>query len=182
MLALGNSVHGLKPKHKHLLYRSCVMPIVLYRIRLWHYNGARFKGTMKELTKVQRRTVIWILGAFKTTPMGAAEFLAGLIPIDLQIQKLIYRNHIRMHTLANSHITCIVAAGENQACNVSYLPSKLSKKAKSPLIDMWANEKLVSIDVIPFNEFNAPGTHLLDRFQEHISFDIVLISGKNAKE
>ena len=55
MLALGNSVRGLKPKHKRLLYRSCVMPIALYGIRLWHYNGARFKGTMKELTKVQRR-------------------------------------------------------------------------------------------------------------------------------
>ena len=142
----------------------------------------RFKGTMKELTKVQCRAATWILGAFKTTPTGAAESLAGLIPIDLQIQKLIYRNHICMHTLADSHITCMVAAGENQACNISYLPSKLRKKAKSSLIDMWANEKLVLIDVIPFNEFNAPGTRLLDRFQDCISFDIILISGKNAKE
>ena len=127
---------------------------------------------MKELTKIQHRAAIWILDAFKTTPTGAAESLAGLILIDLQIQKLIYRNHVHMHMLADSHITHMVSAGENQA----------HKKAKSPLIDMWANKNLVSINVIPFNEFNTPGLHLYDRFQDHISFDIVLISSKNAKE
>jgi len=90
MLALGNSVRGLKPKHKRLLYRSCIMPITLYGIRLWNYDGARVKGTMKELTKIQRRAAIWILGAFKTSPTGAVESLAGLIPIHLQIRKLVY--------------------------------------------------------------------------------------------
>jgi len=137
MLALGNSVRGLKPKHKCLLYRSCIMPIALYGIHLWNYDGARVKGTMKELTKIQRRAAIWILGAFKTSPTGAVESLAGLIPIHLQIRKLVYRNYICMHTLADTHITRRVAADENQADNVAYLPSKLSKKAKSPLIDMW---------------------------------------------
>ena len=38
MLALGNSVHGLKPKHKHLLYRLCIMLIALYGICLWNYE------------------------------------------------------------------------------------------------------------------------------------------------
>jgi len=58
MLALGNSVRGLKPKHKCLLYRSCIMLITLYGIRLWNYDGARVKGTMKELTKIQRHAAI----------------------------------------------------------------------------------------------------------------------------
>jgi len=48
---------------------------------------------------------------------------------------------------------------------------------------MWANKKLVSIDTIPFNKFSAPGHHLLDKFLDRtISYDIVLISSKNAKE
>ena len=87
-----------------------------------------------------------------------------------------------MHMLADTHITCRVAADENQADNVTYLPSKLSKKAKSPLIDMWRHEKLVSVDVLPFNEFNAPGNRLLDRFPDRVIYDISLIEGKNAKE
>jgi hypothetical protein len=28
MLALGNSVHGLQPKHKQMLYCACVLPIL----------------------------------------------------------------------------------------------------------------------------------------------------------
>ena len=77
------------------------MPITLYGIHLWYYNSTRIKGTMKELTKIQRQMAIWILGAFKTTPMGVVESLAGLIPIHLQIRKLIYHNHVCMHTLAD---------------------------------------------------------------------------------
>jgi len=103
MLSLGNSAHGLKPKHKWLLYRSCIMPIVLYGICLWYYDGVHLKGTMKELTKIQRQAAIWILGAFKSTPIGVVESLASLIPIHLQIQKLVYRNHVHIHTL-QTHI------------------------------------------------------------------------------
>jgi len=130
----------------------------------------------------QRRAAIWILGAFKTSSTGAVESLAGLIPIHLQIRKLVYRNYVRMHTLADTHIMRRVAADENQTDNVVYLPSKLSKKAKSPLIDMWRHEKLVLVDVFPFNEFNAPGNRLLDRFPDRVIYDITLIEGKNAKE
>ena len=75
---------------------------------------------MKELTKIQRRAAIWILGAFKTSPTGAVESLAGLIPIYLQIWKLVYCNYICMHTLADTHIMCRVAADKNQADNVVY--------------------------------------------------------------
>ena len=60
-------------------------------------------------------------------------------------------------------------------------PSKF-KKLTSPLVDWWTNRHLVEIDVVPFNEFNAPGTRLRDLFPEHIVNDVVLIKGKNAKE
>ena len=100
------------------------MPIVLYSIHLWYYDGAHLKGTIKELTKIQRQVAIWILGAFKSTSMGAVESLAGLIPIHLQIWKLVYCNHVCMHMLADSHITCLMAATGNKADFISvYHPS-----------------------------------------------------------
>ena len=112
------------------------MPIALYGIRLWYYDGARIKGTMKELTKIQRQAGIWILGAFKST--GAVESLAGLIPIHLQIRKLVYRNHVCMHMLADSHITRLMAATGNEADFISmYHPSQLHNKCKSPASHPW---------------------------------------------
>jgi hypothetical protein len=40
MLTLGNSVRGLPPKHKCMLYCACVLPIATYGSRLWLYEGA----------------------------------------------------------------------------------------------------------------------------------------------
>jgi len=183
MLFLGNSARGLKPKHKRLLYRSCIMPIALYGIRLWYYDGARIKGTMKELTKIQRQAGIWILGAFKSTPTGAVESLADLIPIHLQIRKLVYRNHVHMHMLADSHITHLMVATGNEADFISmYHPSQLRNKCKSPLVDMWANENLVDMFVLPYNKYNALGYRLTDTCPDRIIQDIVLIQGKTAKD
>ena len=50
MAFLGNSNRGLHSKHKRLLYRSCILPITTYGIRLWFFKGAKYKGTLKELT------------------------------------------------------------------------------------------------------------------------------------
>jgi len=38
MKLLGNSSHGINPLQKHLLYRLCILPIVLYGFQLWFYN------------------------------------------------------------------------------------------------------------------------------------------------
>jgi len=43
---------------------------------------------LKALGKMQRRAVIWILGAFKTSPSYGIEAIAGLVPIKLHLQKL----------------------------------------------------------------------------------------------
>ena len=93
MASLGNSNHRLCPKHKHLLYQSCILPIATYGIRLWFFKGTRYKGTLKDLTRMQRCAAICILGAFKTSPTGAVETLAGLTPIHLHIRKLVQRSY-----------------------------------------------------------------------------------------
>jgi len=159
------------------------MPITLYGICLWYFDGACLKGIMKELTKIQRQAAIWILGAFKSTPMGVVESLAGLILIHLQIWKLVYCNHVCMHTLADSHITHLMAATRDEAEFISvYHPFQLCNKCKSPLVDMWANKNLVNVFVLPYNRYNAPGFHLTNTCPECIIHDIVLIQGKTAKD
>ena len=41
---------------------------------------------------------------------------------------------------------------------------------------------MVEIDIVPFNEFNAPGARLRDLFPERIINDVILIQGKDAKK
>ncbi len=54
---------------------------------------------MKILGKMQRRATIWILGAFKTSPLFSVEAIAGLIPINLYLQKLSGRSQLCAHSL-----------------------------------------------------------------------------------
>ena len=59
---------------------------------------------MKILNKMQRRAAIWILGAFKTSPIKGIEALAGLIPIRFHLQNITKRSLIHSFKLPDNHI------------------------------------------------------------------------------
>ena len=88
MKLLGNLLCGIILTQKRLLYRCCILSITLYSYQLWFYNYAPLSYHMKILWKMQRRAAIWILGAFKTSPVEDIEVIAGIIPIKLHLQKL----------------------------------------------------------------------------------------------
>ena len=136
MLALGNSVRGLQPKHKRLLYRTCVVPIMCYGVRLWYFNGARNKGAINESKKVQRRAALWITGAFKTTPTGAVESLAGLPLVHLHFRKLVDRANMRVRTLLGRHaVRSLVDASETWP-SVKALTRKTGRtNVRSPVVE-----------------------------------------------
>jgi hypothetical protein len=67
MLALGNSVQGLWPKHKQMLYCTYVFPIAMYGSRIWLYKGAAMKGPLDSLCKMQRRVCFSITETGSTT-------------------------------------------------------------------------------------------------------------------
>jgi len=104
MKILGNSVRGLIPHQKHLLYRSYILLIALYSFQLWYYNRAPLSYPLKMLSKMQRRATIWILEAFKMSLLFSLEAIAGLIPINLHLQRLGGRSQLRAHALSNNHI------------------------------------------------------------------------------
>jgi len=58
MKILGNSVRGLIPYQKRLLYKSYILPITLSGFQLWFYNKALLSYPLKMLGKMQRRVAI----------------------------------------------------------------------------------------------------------------------------
>ena len=58
MKLLGNLLWGINPIQKCLLYRCCILPIMLYGFQLWFYNKASLLYSMKILRKMQRRATI----------------------------------------------------------------------------------------------------------------------------
>jgi len=104
MKILGNSTQGIEPTQKRLLYRCCVLPIALYGFQLWFYNRAPLSYPLKILGKMQRRAAIWILGAFRTSPTGGIEAIAGLIPIKFHLYKLTSRSQLCSAALPKNHL------------------------------------------------------------------------------
>jgi len=104
MKLLGNSSRDINPIQKCLLYRCCILPIMLYGFQLWFYNKAPLLYHMKILDKMQRRAMIWILGTFKTSPLEEIEAIVGLINIKYRLQKLVGRSQIRSAALPANHL------------------------------------------------------------------------------
>ena len=104
MKILSNSNWSINPIQKCLLYRTCVLPIALYGFQLWFYNCDSMSYHLKILGKMQRRAVIWILGAFKTFSSFGIKAIAGLISIKLYLQKLGGRSQLQVHSLPPSYL------------------------------------------------------------------------------
>ena len=68
---------------------------------------------MSLLAAMQRKAALWILGAFRTSPTGGIEALAGLIPIQLHLKKLVKRSCLRTATLPSQHALMSLLSARN---------------------------------------------------------------------
>jgi len=126
MKMLGNSMRGLSPHQKHLLYRSCALPIALYGFQMWFYTKAPLSYLLKILGKLQRYAALWITGAFKTAPSLGIEVIASLIFIQLHLQKLSGRSELRVHALPDNHILqSLMANNSNSTMHLHLLSLSL---------------------------------------------------------
>ena len=58
MKMLRNSLRELISTQKCLLYKLCILPIVLYKFPLWYYNKAPLAYPLKELRNIQWRAIL----------------------------------------------------------------------------------------------------------------------------
>ena len=96
MKIIRNSTQGLLSIQKCILYRMCILPIVLYVFLLWYYNKAPLSFPLKELNKMQYWMVLWILDAFCTSPSSGIEAIAELTSIHPYLRKLSRRVQLRI--------------------------------------------------------------------------------------
>ena len=131
---------------------------------------------MKILATMQRKAAIWITGAFRTSPTGGVQALAGLLPIHLHIRKLSWRASFRTATLSATHPARSLmgaeyreAAEEHDAAISTLTPKQLAmvrgtiveaQNALAPLSDVFE----------PCAPEARPGQRLLDLFPDRVSF------------
>jgi hypothetical protein len=130
---------------------------------------------------MQRCACLWITSTFKTSPVGAAETLAGMPPIHLHVKKLVEQSHICTHTLQATHIFhCLV--DRDHKFSVETLKGQIHGDSKSPVTEAWLNLDLSLLDLSPVNKFNQPGLCLKDLYHGHIVYNIVFSLPKTDKD
>ena len=178
MKLLSNSNCSINSLQKCLLYRTCILFIVLYRFQLWFYNHAPMMYHLKVLGKMQRRAAIWILGIFKTFPSYGIEAITGLVPIKLHLQKLGSRSQLRVHKLPpNYFIHSLInpQSSVSTSQNFIHLDSLTNRQhflIKSHLVDMANRYNESFLSFIPLHSEFSPGLRIIDNFSDCISFNV----------
>ena len=153
-----------------------MLSISLYGFQMWYYNKVPLLYLLKELRNIQRRAVLWILGAFCTSPSAGIKAITGLLPIYLYLQKLNGRFHARAHTLPTNHIIKLLLKTRHMNDKEAHwlLLERLTPR-------QWVNIKdlIINIDnrfneIFPsFSPLNcefSPGNRLIDIFPNHFLF------------
>ena len=185
MKLLGNSSRGINPVQKRLFYRCCAFPIALYGFQLWFYNKALLLYHMKILNKMQRRTAIWILGAFKTSPTEGIEAIAGLTPIKFHLQKITKRCLIRPFKLPGNHIIKNLLVDDppsiktTNSHNIGSLTNRQRSLTKGFIVDSNTKSYGIFLSLSPLDPEFSPGSRIIDNFSNRFSFNLVNKKEKN---
>jgi len=125
---------------------------------------------MKILNKMQRRAAIWILGAFKTSPLEGIEAIAGIIPIKYHIQKIAKRSQLCLFKLPNNHILRNLLDNSTPRSNSTNLHTIGSLTncqrliTKGHLIDSNTKSYGIFPAFSPLNPEFSPGHCIIDNF------------------
>ncbi|PPR07748.1 hypothetical protein CVT26_001076, partial [Gymnopilus dilepis] len=165
--------------------------VALYGFRMWYYNGARNKGVIKMLTSMQCKAASWITGAFRTSPTGGVEALAGLLPIPHLLRRMADRAAARFVTLTKTHPLRAVVTEEYHGeaplhhISLARLTPPQREKVKGPLVDNTLVCPQISEPIAPVPPQAQPGLRLVDRFKEQISLsnveDVPVIAIRHAE-
>ena len=131
----------LLPYYKQLLYRTCVLYIVLYRFPLQYFKNTPLFYPLKKLRKIQQRAVIQITRAFIILPTLGIEAIVDLIYIYLYLQKISSRNQLRTTSLLSNHVINLLLENRYSKNSTTYhlslekMTTKQRLKIKSSIID-----------------------------------------------
>ena len=134
---------------------------------------------------MQRRAAIWILGAFRTSPLEGIKALAGLISIKLHLQKIVRRSLICSFKLPTNHILKILENDDppQTKSTISHNIGSLTDRQRSLTKGHIINSNIKSYGIFPsFSPLDpefSPGHRIVDIFSTQFSFNLVDKKEKN---
>ena len=118
---LGNSVRGIGPRQRSHAYQACVLSVLTYGLPLWYTMwGAGVIRLVKKMERVHSYALGWIIGAFRTSPVGSRELVAGIPPLKIILNMRLQGMTARLLSLGEHHSLY-------QAWTLRWLPTTISR-------------------------------------------------------
>ncbi|KAF8703071.1 hypothetical protein AX14_014237 [Amanita brunnescens Koide BX004] len=170
---LGSSIRGLGTLQKRHSYQACVIPVLTYGLPLWFaHDGVGVKKFLLRINKVHSHACKWIIGCFRTTPIGAREVIAGLPPLILLLNSLLHGFQARIVTLLASHI--LRSAMEQRWTNPAYaavLRKTRPAHLPSDVPFRRLRTHLVQEQFEHVSDAQRPGQRVQDLYESQITID-----------
>ena len=134
---------------------------------------------MKILNKIQRRAVIWILGAFKTSPSMGIKAISGIIPIKFHLRKIARRSEIHLFKLSSNHLLKSLMddlpplSSMPNSYRIGTLTNCQRNLTKGHLINSYNKAHGIIPSFSPLNPEFSPGRRIMDEFSNCFSFNLV---------
>jgi len=119
---------------------------------------------------MQRKTTLWILDAFCTSPTGGIKALAGLIPIHLHLKKLAKQSCLRAATLPSQHALLSLLSAHPYSQFLALLTDAQSAQLRSSLLDTEVSLLNLTECFDLLHPEIRPGCRLLNNFPDQVFF------------
>jgi len=127
---------------------------------------------------MQRRAAIWILGAFKTSPLENIEVIAGLTPIKLHLQKLVGRLQLHAFSLPPNHLIRMLMESpfgtlkHQHPTSLDALTSHQKALVKDHLVNSDNRFNRIFPPFSPLYPELSLGFRIIDNFSDCFSFNL----------
>ncbi|KAF8662009.1 hypothetical protein AX14_007127, partial [Amanita brunnescens Koide BX004] len=171
---LGNSVCGIGPKQRAHAYQACVLSVLTYGLALWYTTwGAGVIRLVKKMERVHSYALGWVVGAFRTSPVGSRELIAGIPPLKIILNMRLQGTIARILSLGENHSLY-------RAWTLRWLPTAISRTTPrrrarhlptdNPLTRLSATT--VREQFFPHHPAARPGERITDVYAHRLFFDL----------
>ncbi|KAF8718609.1 hypothetical protein AX14_011709, partial [Amanita brunnescens Koide BX004] len=171
---LGNSVRGIGPRQRAHAYQACVLSVLTYGLALWYTTwGSGVIRLVKRMERVHSYAMGWIIGAFRTSPVGSRELIAGIPPLKILLNMRLNGTAARLLSLGEEHSLY-------RTWTLRWLPSAIARTTPrrrarhlptdNPLTRLSATA--VKEQFFPHHPIARPGERVADTFDHRLFFDL----------
>ncbi|KAF8699024.1 hypothetical protein AX14_001014 [Amanita brunnescens Koide BX004] len=171
---LSNSVRGIGPRQCAHAYQACVLSVLTYGLPLWYTMwGSGVIRLVKRMERVHSYTLGWVIGAFRTSPIGSRELIAGIPPLKIVLNMHLQGMIARLISLGDQHSLY-------RAWTLRWLPKAISRTpprrrachlpTDNPLTRLSASA--MREQFFPHHPVARPGERVSDLFPDRLFFDL----------